>query len=162
MKMTVLAGALLIGALAACGGGSSGGSLTPTATATAAVPTPVPQGATTYANVVAPANGYLTDTGEAFTLASAVPVYNIGPNLVVNFSTTGPITLDTTPPTVVPQAVQVGTTDSAVDIDLSDGTVIHWAYVNGNTSVPCIFQSTGNVPNGNDNITGFACAGNPF
>lgn len=157
--MTKIAIAALAAALlaAGCSGGGGSSPMAPMPTsAPAAIATPTPpSGATTFANVISPNGGMLSDRGEAFTLAAPVPVYNIGPVFQIAFTLPGA-------PTVagVPAAVQVGTASSALDVDISNGTLVHWFEINNDASVKCGVDTSGN-PAGVENINYFWCAGSP-
>ena len=172
MKLMILAGGVLIAALAACGGGSGGAlpSTAPIATVTPGVlraqalgPAPVDGNGSPlpYVKVIVPTNGFLSGRGEAFQLAAAVPVFNIGAVNTVGFefvaNTAG-----------LPVAVQVGTTANAVD-QFNDGVHPYTSMsINGKTSVQCGVNDNNYGPNiptsedGIDHIQYFICAGNPF
>lgn len=158
---TTLAGAVLIAALAACGGGGSVPVASPTATQTAlhaqAVGT-IP--AMTYQLVISPANGQLTDSGEAFTLSAPVPVYDIGSVDTVSFTFSAN-------PYGLPVAVQVGTTATANDETIA--LPFHAPYINGKMNIVCGMDAINSAtypahigPAGAYNIDYFVCAGNPF
>lgn len=176
MKMMILAGALLIAALAACGGGSTGGALTPLATPTATAAPYTPQQflrpeavgsvpSLPYQQVTTPANGQISDNGATYGLAAAVPVYDIGAN-TVQFSFTANAN-------GIPVATQVGsTTTFESPILLSNGTIQQMFVINGATGIPCYVDSynfnDGSIAgqpvdtNGTAFIDYFICGGNPF
>lgn len=172
MVRSALVAAALAIALADCGGG---GGVVPASTQAAApvssassfvMPKAVGTVPTfTYEPVIVPANGQLLDQGVAFTLAAAVPVYNIGSTNTVQFefaaNSQG-----------IPVATQVGTASTGVDVQLSGGTVTHTVIINGKSSVSCGLDefnwNTGGFPNSPTDTTGiayidyFVCTGNPF
>jgi hypothetical protein len=168
--MMLLAGAVLIATLSACGGGSGAASIpqaAPTATAAAqsfAHPQALPPVPTLpWVPVIVPVSGQQLDDGGTYMLASAVPVYNIGTIPTVGF-TFVPNTAG------YPVAVQVGTTTTFVS-PIVNGANEH-EYVNGKTAIVCgiddydfnegAFPSQPVDNTGITNVDYFACAGYPF
>ena len=168
MKLSILAGALLIAGLAACGGGSSSGTIPAALPTASAVPQNFakaqavgPSPGLPYVAVSSPAGAAVNASGETLTLAAAVPVYNIGTNSITfEFVANSQ---------GVPVAVQVGTVTSLKDLNASTATGY---IINGKTSIFCFGDgfnfNNGAIPSAPTDTTGvtyfdyFACNGNPF
>lgn len=165
MKSMILASAVLIAGLAACGG-SSGTSALPAATPTvpsAILSSKLPQGGGgPYEPVTFPATGMMPVNGTTFTLAAAVPVYNTGDPIAAPPYNTFASVVNANPAySTLVGSVTTGESEYVIGTDPS---LWHGFYLNGNTTIPCSVDDENNVPGtpGVDYVGAFYCSGNPI
>lgn len=138
MKSMILAGAVLVAALAACGGGGSGSGTLPTTA-------PPTQSSVTHSSTTAsapiPGDPLPVENGQNVTFATCVPVFN-----EISYTNGTP--------------TQTGCAANVTAPQIVAGSVVHYWIINANSgsTLRCFVQYDVNT----NDVTGFYCYGNPF